>query len=397
MQETHDDEIDLIDILRVLWKRKAMIILVTFLFFLAGVTVALISSKKFEYTSTIEIGKLLIDVGQGVELVPLQDIQTIVAKLEEGYIPRVLHEVFKQTQVTNLEVKVTAPKDSQLLLLKSKTDEKGAPEIQSVHQKLVDLLVVDHNQILDVTRQRYAALVEGGRLELQRLEDPKVFAVQETALKSQWEQAQRAIEDNKDALTLLKSRAVKIGETKKLLQEQIQEVKGMLAAAQKNRESAIGEATDEAKAMTLLMITNQIEENRTRLARLEERLHIELENEKQAIEKEMADNRREADRRLSVVNESKAQLDKLYVEHKREIDLQKHKISELESRLNTLRPTQAMAVAVPSLKPVAPRRVMIVALAGILGLFGSMLLAFLLEAIKRAGGLSAVKEPSTTP
>ena len=56
-----------------------------------------------------------------------------------------------------------------------------------------------------------------------------------------------------------------------------------------------------------------------------------------------------------------------------------------------------MAVAVPSLKPVAPRRVMIVALAGVLGLFGSMLLAFLLEAIKRAGGLSAVKEPSTTP
>ncbi|BCA80088.1 Wzz/FepE/Etk N-terminal domain-containing protein [Desulfuromonas sp. AOP6] len=394
MQEMHDDEIDLIDILRVLWQRKTMIILGSLLFFIGGVAFALLTPKVYEYSSTIEVGKILTNVGQGEELKPLQDMQTIIAKLEEGYIPQVLHVSFRETQVADLAVKVKVPKDSQLLLLKSKSDQKDASKITSAHKNIIDLLIADHGKILDITRQRYTALVENGRLELQRLEDPKVFAVRENALKSQWEQAQRAVEDNKDTLALLKARAARIGETKKLLQEQIQEVKGMLATAQKNRESAIGEATDEARAMTLLMINNQIEDNRTRLSRLEERLYIDLENEKLAIEKEMADNLREADRRKSMVNESKGQLDKLYVDHAREIDMQKHKISELESRLNTIRPTHAMAVAIPSLKPVAPRSVMIVALAGVLGLFGSMLLAFLLEAIKRAGGLSRVNKPS---
>ncbi len=392
MQEMHDDEIDLIDILRVLWQRKVMIILVSLLFVLGGVAFALLLPKKYEYTSTIEIGKNLVEGSQGLTVVPLQDVQTVVAKLEEGYIPIELNRAFQETQQDDLEVNVKAPKDSQLLLLKSKAAKIDEPRVTVIQQKIVDRLLDDHEQIINATRQKYMALEEIQRLELKRLEDPKVFAVRENELKAQWEQSKRAMADNKDALTLLKSRLARIEETKKLLQEQIQEVKSTLAVAHKNREAAVSEVTDEARAMTLLMIGNQIEENRTRLARLEERLYIELENERQSIEKQMADNSREAERRRSVVDEIKGQLDKLYVDHEREQSLQKQKIAEIGSRLSNLRPTQAMSVAVSSIKPVGPRRALVVVLAGAVGLFGAIILAFLMEAIKRAGGIRGKRD-----
>ena len=111
-----------------------------------------------------------------------------------------------------------------------------------------------------------------------------------------------------DQKKLLLSQDKRLVETQALLRQQIKKVDENLALAHASRPKATAEVGNGAQAMTMLMITNQVEQNEKRLSNLQERLTIGLENQKEVLQKEVAENRRS-------------------------FDLQKEEISKLQSRL----------------------------------------------------------------
>ena len=54
------NEISLVDLLRVLIKRKNTLLTVFFLFSLGGIVLAIILPKQYQYTTTIEIGTTVV-------------------------------------------------------------------------------------------------------------------------------------------------------------------------------------------------------------------------------------------------------------------------------------------------------------------------------------------------
>lgn len=81
--------------------------------------------------------------------------------------------------------------------------------------------------------------------------------------------------------------------TSGLVEVQLADLKSLVDDATANRKNARRAVGDETLAMTLLMINNEIDQNRKRLAALEERFHVELSNKKDNLVKTQADNRRE--------------------------------------------------------------------------------------------------------
>ncbi|HCZ48138.1 MAG TPA: hypothetical protein DCZ11_03925, partial [Gammaproteobacteria bacterium] len=67
---------------------------------------------------------------------------------------------------------------------------------------------------------------------------------------------------------------------------------GLIEDATANRSRAVAEARDEARAMTLLMLDNEVRENRKRLADLQQQLQIGLADERDTLQSALQENQR---------------------------------------------------------------------------------------------------------
>ena len=234
------------------------------------------------------------------------------------------------------------------------------------------------------TLLQYKAELARARVKLDELQDQRIFAVQEKALQGEIVRGKREVESLKDQATLLEAQQKRLDETKHRLGQQIAEAKALLAVATENRGRAVSEATDEAKAMTLLMIDSSIAESHSRVAGLEERLYIGLEHERERLGKQLADDRRDQATEAGTVGELEGKLVKLRVDHERDIALQQQAIGEIEAKIAALRGTHPLLAPMQSLEPTGTGRRVIVAVAAVLGLVGGLFMAFVAEFLGNA-------------
>jgi uncharacterized protein involved in exopolysaccharide biosynthesis len=175
-----------------------------------------------------------------------------------------------------------------------------------------------------------------------------------------------------------------LAETQVLLRQQIKKVEENLAQAHASRPKATAEVGNEAQAMTMLMITNQVEQNEKRLSDLQERLTIGLENQKEVLQKEVAENRRDWELKKDEIAKLLSQLVRLKVNRESEQKTQKNLISSTQNKIDALLETRVLGVAVLSSKPFGPRKIYVLALSGMLGLMGGVMLAFCVEFVYSA-------------
>lgn len=439
-----EDEINLIDIFLVLVKRKKVVMLVALACICVGILFSLTNKKMYTYSTSIEIGatsnlvtttdtdELLND-----ELKLIDEPETVLAKIKESYIPIVLREYFTKNPdagVFNVEARI--PKGSKLIVLESKGSDAARQTHLSIHKEILDRLIQGHKKRIDVTKNQYQIQLEKNklkldelldpntldverkalenelvraRLKLEELKDPKILAVPEKGLEREISVARFKLQELKDQQKLTKEQIIRMGEVERLLQKQATNLNDQINTVTKRRQDALKEVRDEAKAMTMLLIDSEIQQNRDRLAGIEERLYVTLKNERGELDKSLADNRRDQElqskqvldiegkleklildnirdqaRQQPFITELDAQLKKLESDHIRSISSQRHKIKELEVMLVNLRETHAVIPPMQSLKPKGTSRIVILAIAIILGLIFGVIAAFVYEFIDKA-------------
>jgi len=188
------------------------------------------------------------------------------------------------------------------------------------------------------------------------------------------------------------------------LKKQIRDLEKQNNEAMQQRSKAAGNVTNAPAAMTLMMIDNEIQKNKTRLASLEERLFIDQMNAREALEKTLEDNRRTQDVQAKVIESARDELAKLSLDnkraqqrlipqiteiterikkakadHTRSVDIQGQKIKEIETRLQNMKETRALIEPVRSLKPVSSGGKLILLVALMLGLVLGIMGAFVVE------------------
>jgi len=430
-----EDEISLIDLWLVLVRRWRVAVLVALMVFTAGSVFAYVTPKKFKYYTTLEIGTMTVDDGENTKTRLIDPPETLRAKIEESYIPLAEHRYYsvypEDSRIYKLSARV--PKSSEVVVVEGQGTKDTQKTYLGILQDVVDGVVKDHARATESVRSAFETKLAKARLKLEELQDPstllaskkqldadlrkaeldleelkdkRVLAVPLQNIEAEIEHNKKVLLNLKDQERLFQAQYKRLDEVDQLLHKQITELQDQINTSLARRKTASDEVRDPAMAMAMLMVDNETQQNRLRLANLEERLFIDQKNERETLENKLEDNRREQEVQRKVLEKVQGELVKLSVENKRDqeakspeiavlkekiakleadnrraIAAQKESVRDLETNLQNLRETRALLPPVASIEPIGPRKLVVVALSivlgGLLGIFAAFLTDFI--------------------
>lgn len=360
-----EDEISLMDLFLVLVRRRMTIVLVLGICALMGILYALVKSEKYPFTTRIEIGRLVIKDGDTQRLELIEKPEAVLAKINDGYIPIIQNNYLLENPEKTTAPKITArvPRNGEVIIVES-IGKKEAEELHlTMHQDIVDSVIADHDKkallnkngyiadldrakikleeltdpaYLDVKKKTLEIKLVEAQVDLARLSDPVALAVPKKALESEANRSKLRVQEIEDEKNLLQAQLVRLDEVERLLQKQSSDLSEQIRTVIKRRENALKEMGNEAKAMTMLLIDNEIQQNRNRLSDIEERLYVEVKDERGEITKEMADLQRERDDENKTLAVIRGEMEALVSENKREQAKQTPMVLQLESEVKKL-------------------------------------------------------------
>ena len=473
-REIADDEIDLVQLLLVLIKRKYLILGVLCLCIVLGGTYAFMKPKAYEYLTTIEIGSTIKNLETG-DIEPIEASGDVLEKVKAAYIPLNSQNEGQE----NIKVTAASPKGSRLIILKSSGSESSEKAQGVIHKKIAGAVQADHLRAVQSVRQQLELRIAKQRTELDKMVSADLQQIKMKNLQENVQQKKRNLSslndeeqtykvsssnamnklestllgtlDNQkieiiglqnkvakenaklselfdEKSTLVKQKELLIQENN-LLSGQVKVISSTLADIGQKRLEAPAEVDSPANALTLMMIENQLEQYRSRKEDLEFRIEVDLpqknykldmqlsnadrqiaiqkqllsdletqlslkkqsqlrevEQEKQAIQnlksqqdKMFGDFKRQREEKNREIVEAENQLRAYEINHNFAIDQQKQLIEGLEAKMAGLQDTRTLGIAIRSTQPNGPRKALILALSGILGLMGGIMLAFFAE------------------
>ena len=438
-----EDEISLIDLWLVLVKNKKIILIVMAFCITLGIGVALTTPQQYRYGTTISIGYLIGEQGSSI----IDSPENVLAKINETYIPLVLNRYQAQNSddQQNYTIDARIPKDSKVIVMESQAPEELESTYLVLHEQVVQELGKDHNKMLDVARRNIQNSLAKSQHELEGLQDPILYKVKKHALELELEKAQLALEELKDpriytvprkeleqSIDSASSRFEKLqneetfiqGQHERLetqidlLTKEIKELSEQISTTLKQKSLAVNEVNDEAKAMTLLLLDNTIQQNRNRLSNLEQQLYINIPERSSQLNNALDENRKAQEITRKEIDTLKAKLERLIVNHQRdetkqameipqqelavdefvktrerEIQGLQINIKQLEEQLLKLEETRALAPPM-RIEATGTGSLVIVALATILGGMLGIFAAFFNEFLRNAQSQLKASEES---
>lgn len=435
------EEVSLMDYLNVMWKRKWLIIIPTILTAVVAGIVSFFMPPKWEIDSIILPAKFLIQTQTGqFEEVVVSDPKQIAGQINQrSYdnliaaelnldvrkFPKIKAENLRDTKLVRISLRdndITRAKDilnSLFNHLKRDLDRKIDIEIKGVDTKIEgkrseikqkEIVISDlENEILQKRlqikdRENEIKITEN---EIKKLQNN--IAIKEIEIQSkevEKEKTKKEIESLENKMKISEERAGNILNEMKAVKQRIDEI-----VEQQKR--ALAEKRQSTDAVSLLLYSNEIQQN----VRYYNTLDEQLSNEK--ITRENLDfsiRGKQAELRLldNQINQIKAEIETVRadiknLETKKEVikteiekingqiktvnnEIQKIKtdigtiekeIGLLEDQKGRIDYTLLIKEPTPSLYPVSPRKRVNVAIAGILGLFMFTMLAFFIEYISK--------------
>jgi hypothetical protein len=323
-----EDEISLVDLWRVLARRKG-IFWAVFLGLLAlGVAYAFILEKGRVFRASIEIGSVPANGGFHA----IEEPGTVLAKITENFIPNATAELTRQQPEyrNRLELKARIPRGSSLVVIEAEAPEAMGEVYLGLIRQVLDLVKADHAQLLARTRSAIEARLKEAQGQAQQLEEEEQLL-------------QRRLDD------------LVSGEGS--LTAQIQTMRQQVSEARASQAQVPADLTGEAAAIALQVAASDLRSARESLISLEE----ELRTERDGLREDILENRSSLRaKRMEVVT--------------------------VQNQLDGLQETRAVLAPMQLPEPVGPSRMLIVAVAGVLGLLLGIMGAFFVDFLAKVRG-----------
>lgn len=189
MHEEQTDEIELIDIIRVLWKRKKLIIFITFLFTLVAMGVSLILPKVYEVSTIIEPGvRPITDTnGQIVNEVSVVSPDAVKEAVLGGAYDVAIQKKLNIPPVDYPLLKVSLPKNTTLIKMAIESPEPD--KAQAILDELAAQVGSDIQGKLENEKKKIENEMESARIS------EKAVAEKISLLKKQLDETSRKIEE----------------------------------------------------------------------------------------------------------------------------------------------------------------------------------------------------------
>jgi uncharacterized protein involved in exopolysaccharide biosynthesis len=369
-QLERDEEINLMQYLEVIWRRKWLIIVPTIVVSILAGIISFLLKPVWQVDAIIQPSKFLIQTEQG----QFQEVYVVDPKQVAGQVNQSSYNNFLASEL-NIDfnkfpdIKAENLRDTKLVRIwvRESDIEKGIKILNSLFRHLKG----DFDKKIDV--------------EIKGIDT--AIATNENAIK----QNEFVIKDRWNEIKLLNIQKTKTkdgisADTNKLkisedrfqnITEEIKSVKKRIDEIEEQLKKALEEKRQGSDAVGLLLYSNEVQNNLRYYNTLEEKLSVEK------ITQESL--------RLSVKEKSEdiKQLDTQIEKLKTEIDKInntsenfKNQISLLTERKLRIDYAQLIKEPTPSKKPVSPKKIMYVSMAGISGLIIFGLLALFREYIK---------------
>lgn len=352
-----EDEVELMDYLYIIWKRKWLIIIPTLFLVIAAGLISFLLPKMWEVDTIIVPSKFFVQTegGEFSEVVVTDPKQLagqvnqasynalIAAELEIDIrkFPRLRAENLRDTQLVRVSLREKDIEKAKLILhsvfnhLKIDLDKKIEVEIKGVETQ------VANNQ----------NLIKQKNLDIQSSE------IEKSKLKSEITSAQ-------NKLKISEERFKNIFDEMKSVKERIDEI-------EKQQRKALAERKEGTDALSILLYSNEIQQNLRYYNTLEEYL---------SNEKIIQENYRLL---ISEREKSIKQVDTQIEKLKNEIKDVENQIDLLNERKGRIDYTKLLKEPTSSLSPVSPNKKLIVLIAGVLSLMIFTMLALFYEYLEK--------------
>lgn len=380
-----EDEINLARLWLIVVRRKRIVALVLLLSMGAALAYASFMPKTYRFSTTVELGQNTPENAIDGKSIPIENVETTLAKINSGLIPVVIEQFAEQNpDKSPPKMAAHSPKGSDLVVIEAKGSETDASILVSLLREVADRLVADHNIALSPVKRRLDMELAHAKLEMGEIEDDSIFAVEENVIKQKIADTKSSMLELQDEKALLVIQRENANKEAELLAKQIDDVESSIATALKRRSELAAHTGDTTNAVTLLMLSDQIQRYQDRIASLSRRLTIGIPEKRRDIANKLENNKREQYRYAGLIAEQEGQLEMLRIRRQGKADAQLLKIKEIESRSAAVQPTRVIHVANRSVSPLGSGPLAKLGLGLVIGLMLGVLTAVIVETFARA-------------
>ena len=159
--ENKEDEISLVDLFLILYKRKMVILLILIACTALAVAATFFTTEKTTYTTSIKIG------GKP----QIESNTNALTKLKETYIPITKDSFKSNDKLVGLNVTARAPENSDLVVLETQSLTTNHDLVEELHKAIAERLIADHDKQLNQNRVAIENQIDRLRLTLDSLKN----------------------------------------------------------------------------------------------------------------------------------------------------------------------------------------------------------------------------------
>jgi len=369
--DDHENEIELIDFLNILWKRKWLIILSTLSLVIIVGVISFLLPPKWEITALIQPGKFLIQTEGGqFEEVVVVDPKQVVGQINEATYNSIIANELNIKLIKFPKLRATNLQDTNLV--RTSIKEKDVEKAKLILNSLFNHLKEQFDKKIEVEIKNIDSQTETKRNLIKHQELVKKDKLGEIKLNQ--------IEKNiirQEILTAKKKLKISENRVNSIMNE-LKEVKKRIDELEKQQRKTLAEKKEGIEAISLLLYSNEVQQNLRYYNTLDEKLSnekITQENLKLFI-KEKNEEIKQLDTRIE---RWKTEIDKI----NNEIENIKNEIALLNDKKGRIDHARLIKEPTSSLSPVFPNKKLNVLIAGVLGLLIFAMLAFFLEYLEK--------------
>lgn len=276
------NEIDLADLLVMLFRHKYVFLCCFAFILLAGIAAAIIHKPKYSYSVSVQIGQV-INPNQ-TSIIPIEDPKTAIAKINGGFIPEMLakYRAAHPDDLRDYEFKVSNPEGSNLLAL----NIKGTPDQQRLLSSF--LTTIADRLIMEEKKQTEGVLQN---------------------LNAQLIVAKNKIKSLNDQVALQKSTIASTDVAIRLAANEIKQLNNHIQATTASRDQVVRGESKADKSFTLLLLNNELTDDRKRLFDLMTQHDVTLPQQRATIETQIKDLETQIEDQQGAVKQVQAQID----------------------------------------------------------------------------------------
>lgn len=333
---TRETSVSLMDIWLLIRKQRGFVLSSIIIISILGGVLAFLLPSIYSFTTAIEIGNQVVND----EIVAIEATETVIDKLNTGYIPLVKRQFIANNPNGDDEylMEVSGSDKSQIVQILSHGKSSRREYIFKLHTLIVNEIITDHNRTVDAMKANAQILLSEAEQKLGEV------ISKEQALILQLDSIRISLDSLQDYIEQLNNR----------INEAELEIN-------KIKPSEKYSANDDIK---LLMLTNQIGEWRSNLLEVESSSKVDIFVIRADAEKELN----------NVENEKQTYL---------------NEIRYRQTTLENIQTTRSLGqIAVMSLKPTDPNRLVIIFASIIISLIFSVAGALIIDFVKRSNKLT---------